>query len=204
MPHTGRADLTGTHKHSLEAAKVALVEAAKFGHRELVGALIDEGEGLLRAGDDSIADDRGRTPLMYAALCAQNSKHAACPLADALIKPRHDEVAELLVRAGALLDATDNDDRTALMFAAMSEHTEVLSLLLNAGAKHFDGEADDGSVNHGWSPLHYAVMHNSLGTVQLLLEANANANAADAQVRTDAARPKRALAPTALQKIHTQ
>ena len=83
------------------------------------------------------------------------------------------------------------------MFAAMSEHTEVLSLLLNAGAKHFDGEADDGSVNHGWSPLHYAVMHNSLGTVQLLLEANANANAADAQVRTDAAHPKRALAPTA-------
>merc|ERR1719502_896149 len=108
----------------LEAAKVALVEAAKFGHRELVGALIDEGEGLLRAGDDSIADDRGRTPLMYAALCAQNSKHAACPLPDALIQPRHDEVAELLVRAGALLDATDNDDRTALMFAAMSEHTE--------------------------------------------------------------------------------
>jgi len=46
----------------------------------------------------------------------------------------HPEVVQLLLKAGANLNSSDNFGWTALMYASHYGHVEVVQLLLNAGA----------------------------------------------------------------------
>ncbi|OAA56713.1 Ankyrin repeat-containing domain protein [Niveomyces insectorum RCEF 264] len=73
-------------------------------------------------------------------------------------------VAHLIARQPALLDARDGDGRTALSYAAELGNSEIVAVLLRAGA---DPRSDD---RLGLTPLHHAASGN-VGVVKLLLDA---------------------------------
>ena len=82
-------------------------------------------------------------------------------------------IIKLLLKAGAKVDAEDEDGETALYDAAIFDRQEAAALLLAHGA----------AIGHrntsGETPLHEAVWHNSFDTAELLLAHGADVNARD-------------------------
>ena len=64
---------------------------------------------------------------------------------------------------------------TPLHWAAKERHTEIVQVLLEAGADF--RAAFTGGAWGGWTPLHFAAQAGKLETVQALLEAGAYVNA---------------------------
>jgi len=85
----------------------------------------------------------------------------------------HTAVVELLLAAGADVDAKNNYGWTALHYAAAYGHADVVELLLEAGA---DIKAKN---NSGGTALHYAAAYGHADVVELLVSAGANVNAQD-------------------------
>jgi len=83
----------------------------------------------------------------------------------------HTEVVSLLLKAGADVNAKNNDGETALMLASAFGHTEIVSLLLKAEA---DVNAKD---KQGWTALMDASCSGHTEVVSLLLKAGADVNA---------------------------
>ena len=71
--------------------------------------------------------------------------------------------AEHIIARGASVHLEDEEERTALSYAAEKGHTDIAKLLLQHGA---DPDSDD---RDGLKPLHYATDNDNLGVVQLLL-----------------------------------
>lgn len=120
-----------------------LAYAASSGNQEIAEALIAAGAALdLPSGD-------GRTPLYFAAangnirmvvtlLEAAKEKGQTLALDRAFAEAAergHGRVVELLIAAGADLNARDKAGRTPLMRAVASDQPETLGILINAGAK---------------------------------------------------------------------
>jgi ankyrin repeat protein len=128
----------------------ALHFAAMRGSLEFVKALLAAG-----ASPNAKAFSEGVTPL-----------HVAAKRAPAA-------VVEALLGAGATLDAADDRGRTPLMWAAVrSDQADVIAALLRAGAN-----PNTRSVAMG-TALHQAAAAGAVRSVQLLLEAGADVNAA--------------------------
>jgi ankyrin repeat protein len=83
------------------------------------------------------------------------------------------ETVQQAIKAGVDVNATDEQQRTALMFAAFNDHTSVVKLLLEHGA----------SVGHrdatGRTALMFAATGANAESVELLIEAGAEVNSAD-------------------------
>merc|ERR1712086_779174 len=77
------------------------------------------------------------------------------------------EVAELLLRAGAALDAKNENDNTPLHVAAVNNKVDVAQVLLGGGA--FINALNE----HKNTPLHEAAGHNKVGVTKLLLDSRA-------------------------------
>ena len=112
-------------------------------------------EKALAAGNGAVnsVDDRGRTPLMIAALNG------------------HTDAVALLVKNGAKVNihAEKDQQRTALHYAAWKGHTKTARLLLKKGALVSAPEVD------GETPLHYAAA-STPETLALLMENGAEIN----------------------------
>jgi ankyrin repeat protein len=82
---------------------------------------------------------------------AANEKLALEPALTAAAEKGHGRVLELLITAGGDVNAADDDARTPLMKAALSDQIEVLSILVKAGAK------TDAADRHGMQAYDHAV-----------------------------------------------
>jgi ankyrin repeat protein len=81
----------------------------------------------------------------------------------------HEAVVQLLLQAGAAVNAKAVNGMTALHGAAGSGNEAVVQLLLQAGA------AVNAKAVNGWTALHGAVLSGNEAAVQLLLQAGAKA-----------------------------
>jgi ankyrin repeat protein len=147
-----------------------LHEAATVGNAAILAAMLDAG------GDANAAFGEGETVLMTAA--------------------RAGDVAsvQLLLAHGGKPNATESwHGQTALMWAAIENHADVVQLLVEAGA-----EVDRASTKHDWvkisysegnvpktrdlgglTALQFAAREGSLEAVEMLLDSGADANAAE-------------------------
>jgi ankyrin repeat protein len=82
-----------------------------------------------------------------------------------------------LLRAGADVNAKDNDDWTPLHWACYQGHVQVVIELLGHAA---DSDAQDRS---GWTPLHFACCNGQMAVVIELLSGGANILAANNEGR---------------------
>jgi ankyrin repeat protein len=164
--------------------KKKILKAAEEGDASTLGRLLSQGD------TPSVTDDRGMTPLHWAAgnggievaklLVAHGAqisikdKFLASPLHWACVAGDI-EVAEQLLDHGAEFQSGDIFEATPLMKAAQypltlleADETDLVTLLLNRGA---DMEA----INYaGFSPLFYAAVAGRLNIVKHLVDAGAN------------------------------
>lgn len=98
-------------------------------------------------------------------------------LRDASCGGRSDVVRLLLDRV-ALVNARNEDGRTAVECAAIANHTETLRLLLSLG-----GDVDARQTSHGWTALHFAAEYNLTSVLRILISHGA-AVEAKSSVRT--------------------
>jgi ankyrin repeat protein len=90
-------------------------------------------------------------------------------------------VTELLAMDAGLIDARDKDGSTPLHCAAWKGHTEVVAVLLAAGA---DVNANNNNEHWGTTPLHAAAHANQAAIAQLLIDKGADVNAHDLAGKT--------------------
>ena len=83
----------------------------------------------------------------------------------------HDKVAEILLKNGAEVDATENDGWTSLHIVAWGGYDKVAEILLKNGAKV------NATENDGWTPLHLAAQAGRDNVVEILLANRADVNA---------------------------
>jgi ankyrin repeat protein len=143
--------------------------------------------GLIKSSDVNTKDERGSTPLMYAAAFGSLDamKLLASSGADVNAKNAFDGTALLgcasdiakvrfLLDKGADVSARSKPGRTALLIAAgYSGGSEIVKLLLDKGA---DTSARDAT---GLTPLLAATAANDTATIKLLLDKGADVNASD-------------------------
>jgi ankyrin repeat protein len=127
----------------------ALVLAARYGQRDIVRLLLDQGTAI------ESRDGLGRTALIAAA------------------GERDDGMVALLLGRGADVAATDADGATALMHAAAKGHLDNARLLLDAGANlaAVDGNGD--------TALDVAISLGRVRLVEFLLARGADSNPPD-------------------------
>jgi ankyrin repeat protein len=115
--------------------------AAQVGHTQ------DVNEMLVAHADPNAANACG-TALHFAARTGQK------------------EIVEILLRAGAKVDARDANGRTPLNYAILDLHDNVTKVLLDAGANPSSKDI------FGWTPLHDAAKYGLEGLAKMLLEKN--------------------------------
>jgi ankyrin repeat protein len=133
--------------------------AAHAAHQEILEMLVKAGASLDIPGSD------GKTALAYAAgngsirmvmtlLNAAQEQGVTLDLSPALhvaAEKGFGRVLELLIKAGADVNAPDNNSRTPLMKAATSDNTESIEILIKAGAR------PETADTHGMSAYDHAV-----------------------------------------------
>ncbi|WP_081488941.1 ankyrin repeat domain-containing protein [Cupriavidus basilensis] len=164
-----------------------LLAAATLGDLELVKRLLASGASA------QAADERGRSALLVAVYSRHTEVAKALVAAGADVN-RKDmesnspfllaastgqlELVQLALAHGADLNSTDSYDNTALIAACEHGNTEVVKVLLKAGV------AVDHVNRQGWTALLETIVMGDGSaryedTVQLLLDAGADANLAD-------------------------
>lgn len=80
-----------------------------------------------------------------------------------------------VLASGADVNAINSNGRTALYFAVLKGHAEVVKTLL--GTKGID--VNTAPEDSGWTPLHVAIANLEFEIIELLLAAGADVNKAD-------------------------
>lgn len=128
-----------------------LLQAAKYGHTDLVRSIILEG-----TVNTDVLDHTGMTPLMHA------------------IQKQSLDVVKLLVDLGkANLEVKNEQGRTALVLAATFGQKEIVSFLLSSGANK------DSCDNENTTALFIAVCTRNTEIARDLIRADANLNICD-------------------------
>ncbi|MGB2247616.1 MAG: ankyrin repeat domain-containing protein [Alcanivorax sediminis] len=86
----------------------------------------------------------------------------------------HKEILLQLITAGADVNVTTTDGYTALYYAAGSNHPDLVTMLMAAGAN-----PEQGAGRYRWTPVHKAAQEGNYKVLENLLKYGANANARD-------------------------
>lgn len=153
----------------------ALLEAARVGNLDAVRALLERGT------DPNITDDCRRTPLMLAAkkeIASLLLRHKAAldtwdqygetALIWAVSRHRNLDLVEFLLDWGADPNATNWENVTALMHAAISGPPAMVELLITAGANI------QAKAHGGRRVLQWAIDNDNVAVTKLLLAAGAD------------------------------
>jgi ankyrin repeat protein len=168
-------------KAAAKAIDLQLMEAAKSNDLRKMEDLIKKGANV------NSGDDKGRTPLMYAAQAGSQQameKLVKDHHADVNAKDVNDQTAlmksaimgkndgvKYLLDNKAKIDEYDKFGRTALTYSARADHTEVLKTLLHKGADPNIRDED------GRSPLMEAANKGNPESVKDLIRHNADVDA---------------------------
>ena len=181
----GLPEVELNHRAREGGNKTALHCAAEVNHTDIVQMLIDAG------ADIDTEDTEGRVPLHMASLegsldvvkvlvrvgagvCVTDSTQQTCLMLAAHKYGGHPETVRYLVGLPEVeLNQRDSENKTALHWAANKHHTDVVQVLIDAGA---DIDTKD---NEGHSPLHYACNDGELDIAKILVEAGAGVHATD-------------------------
>ncbi|KAL3984752.1 KAP P-loop domain family protein [Acanthocheilonema viteae] len=161
----------------------ALLDAAYMGHEEVVKILLEAGAAV------NYSDMLGWSPLMWAVYknhyaCAQlliqfkayvnliDEEDSLTPLIVAAGRG-YVTLVELLISAGAEVNACDKFGSTALIWAARKGCKPIVELLLNSGAEL------DAVGMYGSTALMMAARGNFIGVVKLILLKEPNINIVD-------------------------
>ena len=110
----------------------------------------------------------GAVSALALTLVVSGAVPAEAPLADAAQKRDVEQVRALVAR-GADVNTAQGDGMTALHWAAENDDTEIVAILITAGAV-----LDPATRNGAFTPLHLASRVGNASTVQVLLEAGAD------------------------------
>lgn len=129
-----------------------IIAAARKGDARELERFVSSKADVNTAIPDALAQpgESGMTPLMFAALSGK---------ADAV---------EVLLKAGAKVDARAKDGRNALMYAAGWSDAAAVRSLIDAGAR-LDARSED-----QWTPLMLAASRGSIESLDALIAAGAN------------------------------
>lgn len=148
-----------------------MMQAASYGHADIVELLINVGKADVEAKNNS-----DYTPLMLAARSGHEEVVARLlgradieaksttgwtPLIIAAAEGHTATVKLLLSKAN--VEARNDSEATALTEAARKGKTETVKLLLEVGKANADPKGD-----YGWTPLMYAEKNDDQETAQLL------------------------------------
>jgi ankyrin repeat protein len=191
----------------------ALVLAARYGQRDTVRLLLDQGtavdsrDGLGWTALIAAAGERDKDIvallLSRGASVAATDADGATALLHAATKGYLDNV-RLLLEAGAAIEAVDGNGETALTAAVRFDHVAVVDYLLGHGAdpNHYT----PGEKNAGYTPLMRAVARDvpatdGLALVRSLLGKGAEPNVARANGETALSLARRNGADTAAEEL---
>jgi ankyrin repeat protein len=196
-----------------EYARTPLYMAVKSGNRELVRFLIKKGADIHTSsyGNNLLFPaSLGENPRILSDLLElgldinQKDIGSWTPLHEAASWDRAENV-EILLAAGACVDATGKFNRRPLYIAALHTSIHVVRVLLEHGADINAQEEGGGTPLHlaavlepamarylisrgadihirdkwGWTPMHYAAKFTKLDTIQLLLSHGASVSVLD-------------------------
>eukprot|EP00038_Savillea_parva_P030252 m.76550 g.76550 ORF g.76550 m.76550 type:complete len:341 (+) comp9070_c0_seq1:21-1043(+) len=100
-----------------------------------------------------------------------------------------DKCASVLIDMGANVNLQDFNGRTPMHYAAMNNAVDAMNVLISKGLAMVD-MPEQGTMGHcaprstGDTPLHIACRHGAVECVEALLEAGANPNARNNDLRT--------------------
>lgn len=176
-----------------EGGYTALHFAASYGNVNIVRELLKRGANVAAKTHPEIGEE---TPLLCALSADEPSEDITKLLiaAGADVKTKNTNsgqsswlyavgcqsmpIMQMLVDAGADVMAKDDQQQTALHFAAAGDSTELVQYLLNAGLG-----VNDQNIAKA-TPLHYAAEENRTACIELLLANGANVLARDCNGRT--------------------
>ena len=138
-----------------DAPSADLLDAARRGALETIARLLDESEDAVRQHDE-----RNCTALHFAAAGG------------------HLEAVELLLGAGAELEAADVDGDTPLLWAAHAGHVEVAAMLHDAGANPTPPNQARRNL------LHFAILGGNREMIELALFGDLDVDARDFEGNT--------------------
>ncbi len=163
----------GGHDEAVGIGLTPVMLAVKEGELDTVVAFLDKGADVDRRTASGrtalwLAAERGSAPVVEVLL----ARGAKATNADndgwtPLMAARTPEVAEVLLRHGAVVDARTTAGTTALIIAAERGSPEMVKLLLARGA-------DANAVNkNGWTPLMAAAYAGQAASARALIEGGA-------------------------------
>jgi ankyrin repeat protein len=150
-----------------------LLQAATAGDAEVMKLLIDHGANIRQAGPEVLAESWERNCLQCVELVGNSFDAKGYSRALLAVAVYADPNAvKFMLDHGANVNAKDESDRTALIFAANSNRVPVktVQMLIDHGA---DVNAAN---NEGWSPLYVAKLHGNTQVVEALLKAGAKSS----------------------------
>ncbi len=155
--------------------KTALILASEAGHKDIETYLVERYENReaavseLLLGASKRGDEEAVQQLLQLGANIEVRTHRGTPLIFA-VKNKHIGLVRILLKNKALVNARDNNGKTALIYAIESNSKELIKLLLDAGA---DLRTLDNAQN---TPLHTAASTGSREMVDFLIEKGAQVN----------------------------